>query len=117
MGGKSSRTKGHSFERAIAKYLRILFPKAKRNLEYQEGQGVDLEGTGCFKFQLKRRKNYSPMTALFEVPKNDDNIPVLVTKADFKPILVAMYWDDFTKLMEVYEDPKEGNRKSCVECD
>jgi len=101
MGGKMSRTKGHSYERKTAQVFQKLgFKDAKRQLEYQEGLGVDLANTGPFRVQCKRYKGYAPITKLEEVPKTSENIPLLITKADHKPDVVALYLDDFIRILE-----------------
>ena len=67
MGGKLSRTKGHSYERNIARELSVVFGKVLRQLEYQKDdcRGVDLKGTGNLAVQCKRGKKYSPISKLF----------------------------------------------------
>ena len=100
--GKLSRTKGHSFEREVAKKLRRLglFPNAKRKLEYQEDEciGVDLENTGPFAIQCKRYKKYPPMNKIFEVD-DGTKMPVLWCKEDRGPELVVLKADDFISLL------------------
>jgi len=48
MGGKMSRTKGHSYEREIANRFKDIYPNARRQLEYHEDDchGVDIQDTG-----------------------------------------------------------------------
>jgi len=97
--GKLSRTKGHSFERDIAKSLRHIFPKARRHLEYQDGEanGVDLSYTGDFRIQCKRSKTSIPIKKIKEI--QPDGIHLLVSKRDFEEEMVTMYWDDFLELL------------------
>jgi len=97
--GKMSRTKGHSFEREIAIALRPIFPDACRQLEYQEGLGVDLTNTGRLRIQCKRYKKYASLSAIEEADNGTD-IPMLVTKGDRKKILVALPLEDFLKILE-----------------
>ena len=56
MGGKSSRTKGHNFERLVARLLRVLFPDARRGKQYTGGREADVEGTP-FRIECKRLKD------------------------------------------------------------
>lgn len=98
--GRSARAKGFSYERNIAKKFRHIYPNVKRQLEYQEGLGVDLCGMEPFAPQLKCFKSYAPLSKIEEVPRTADNIPLLITKGDRKPDIVAMYLDDFIKLVE-----------------
>lgn len=111
MGGKLSRTKGHAYERAIVIKFKKLFPEAIRQLEYQEGLGVDLANTGRLRIQCKRRKNYAPMSCLEEA-RDGKGIPVLVTKADRKESIVALPLVDFLAILEdpnyIYFEDENG---------
>lgn len=100
MGGKSSRTKGLSFEREVAILLRDVFPNAKRKLEYQwqEASGVDLDGTGNLVVQCKRSKSSIPTSKIEEIKL--PGIKVLITKTDFKPIYATLELCDFIKLLK-----------------
>ncbi len=106
--GKAQRTKGHGFERDIAKRLREIFPNASRKLEYQAEacSGVDIAGTGVFKAQCKRYKGYAPISKLEEI--REPGIHALITKADHKPTVIALYFDDFMRIVkdigELYAD-------------
>ena len=108
--GKKSRTKGHGYEREIARRLRGLFPRAIRQLEYQANQanGIDLADTGNLAIQCKRYKSYAPITKIFEVrPPRQNMIPVLITKADYQDDMVVLRLADFLDILEdvgvVYE--------------
>lgn len=103
MSGKRSRTKGHSFEREIAKAFREAgFKDAKRKLEYQaeEAIGIDLDGTGQFQVQCKRKKAYSPITAIFEIKRKPEKVPVLITKPDRGEAMAVLPLDDFLTLIK-----------------
>lgn len=110
MSGKSSRTKGHSYEREIAKRLRDegLFPEAKRHLEMQmqEAKGYDLDNTPPFKIQLKRGKKYASITKIEEAARevSSDEAPVLITKGDRQRDVVVMYLDDWIDLVREAQD-------------
>jgi hypothetical protein len=99
MSGKKSRTKGHAYEREIARRLRPLFPGAMRNVTEQQtgGQGIDLVNTGNLDVQCKRYKGYAPINKIFEV--NGTGIPVLVTKADRQPDMVVLSLKDFIAIL------------------
>ena len=107
--GLRSRRKGHGYERTIAKQLRDegIFPEAQRQLEYQahNAKGVDLENTGKLRIQIKRYKRYVNPSRIEEI--KEEGIRALVTKADNKPAIVCLYWEDFLKIIkdigEVYE--------------
>lgn len=53
MGGAHSRRKGHSYECNIANRFKHIYPNVKRLLEYQDGEGYDLQGMEPFLPQLK----------------------------------------------------------------
>jgi len=99
-----SRRKGHSFERSIAILFRSLFPKARRQLEYQidDCNGVDIAGTDPFKIQCKKLKKYAPITAIEEVKCHRElgDIPVLITAGDHQEPIAALYFSDFFRLLE-----------------
>lgn len=103
MSGRRSRTKGHSYEREIAACFRKNgFPDAKRHLEYQSEMacGYDLDGVGILKPQLKRGKQYAPITKIEEVQVCEDFIPCLITKGDRKRDVIVLYLDDFLRIIQ-----------------
>lgn len=56
MGGSHSRTKGHDFERLVARALRVKWPDAKRGLQDREGEHCpDVLGTPYY-IECKRYK-------------------------------------------------------------
>lgn len=100
---KMSRRKGHSFEREIAIALRVVFPHARRHLEYQheEANGVDIVHTGHYRIQCKRGRKYASLSAIGEVDHDAmlGQTPVLVTQGDQKSVLVAFPLDEFIRLL------------------
>lgn len=110
--GKAERTKGHSFERLIAIKFRKLFPRARRHLEYHAGDanGIDIDNVGDFRIQCKRGKRYAPLTAIEEIQLDpiEGGIPVLITQADRKEILVALPLRYFLRLLK---DAGHGEEK------
>jgi hypothetical protein len=101
--GKLSRVKGHSFEREIAAALRLVFPSARRHLEYQasEARGFDIANTGHYRIQCKRGRRYASLSAIKEVDADPvlGEVPVLVTRGDNEPALVALPLDEFLRLL------------------
>lgn len=105
MSGAYARTKGHSFERYIAKCFRAFgFPNAQRQLEYQinQAQGIDLSGTAEFKVQCKKTKKYVSLNTINEVNIDDRcvSIPVLIAAGDNQEPLVTIPLDAFFYLVE-----------------
>jgi len=107
--GKTSRTKGHNFERETAKLLRQYYPNAKRQLEYQEGVGFDIAETGDLSVQCKVGKSFKIEKALKEALR-PDKIAVAITKRDREDIVVSMYWKDFEFFLVSYLDAKKKKR-------
>lgn len=104
--GKRVRRRGLSFERDVANIFKAksIFKDAKRHLEYQADEaalGIDIVNVGDFAPQCKRGKKYAQPNKIFEVLKTDDNIPLLISKADNSPVLVTL---DFEKFLELVED-------------
>lgn len=98
---KLSRTKGHNYERDVAKlYRETGFAKAQRQLEYQEGLGVDLEHTGPFDVQCKVGKRPpTPWVALEEIPENKPRVPVAHLKKDRQKPVVCLYEEDWMQIV------------------
>lgn len=68
-----------------------------------EAYGVDLVGVYPFRVQLKRKKEYSAISAIDEVKYSSDNgeIPLLITKADKKPAMAILPWDDLKPFLRM----------------
>jgi hypothetical protein len=109
ISGKTARRKGHNFEREIAKLLRVYYPNAKRQLEYQEGVGFDIAETGDLSVQCKVGKSFKIEKALKEAIR-DNKIPMAITKRDREDIVVSMYWKDFEFFLVCYLDSKKKKR-------
>jgi hypothetical protein len=102
MGGKSARTKGHSFERFIARLFQFVgYTGAQRQLEYQinQAQGIDLANTGRYKIQCKKTKKYVPLSTINEIKYKDGDVPVLIAAGDAEPPLAVMRLEDFLELV------------------
>lgn len=98
-----SRRKGLAYENDVAAKLRQAgFPEAKRHLEYQsqEAKGYDLDNTGALRIQCKRYKQYVPLSKIEEVKCSGTEIPILVTKANNKRDIAALYLDDFLNILQ-----------------
>lgn len=114
MGGKASRTKGHSYERKIAKVFRKYFPLAKRGFQTRGGtaEAPDVDGTPWY-IECKRQKsNANLRRALMQAEsgqyvtteegtfRRDLRPPMAVCKNDRERDMMCMYLDDFMKLVE-----------------
>lgn len=99
--GAMQRKKGHNFEREIAKDFKELgFDEARRHLEYQDGEanGVDISNTGVFRVQCKSKQAYVSVNTINEIQVSD-GIHLLLTKANRKPTMAILKWDDLKKIL------------------
>lgn len=128
MGGKSSRTKGHDFERFVARLLRLSFPDARRGKQYTGGREADVEGTP-FRIECKRLADVKlgdVKRALLQAEADaatwDDDRPcIAVHRTDREKALVTMrlstaatiiekfFWSE-PELAEVIDFPTKGNK-------
>jgi len=105
--GKSERTKGHNFEREIAREQRIVFPEARRGLQYRDPRECDVEGTPL-RQECKRQKRFAYseiLAALMQCKRDaeaheDDRLCIAITKQDRRPAIVSMTHDTFLSLVE-----------------
>lgn len=115
MGGKKSRTKGHAFERAVARLLRPLFPDARRGKQYTDGRETDVEGTP-FRIQCKRQKGITwgdAKRAIIQEENdaerwNDDRPVLAVLRADREKAYVFMTLETAAHLVERFFWRPEG---------
>lgn len=102
--GASQRRKGHSFERETAAQLRVVFPDARRLLEYHQAdaKGVDVQNTDEFRFQCKRTRKYVSINTIKEVQCERwlGEIPVLVAQADGEEAMAVIPWEDLIRLIK-----------------
>lgn len=110
ISGKTARRKGHNFEREVARLLKTYYPSAKRQLEYQEGVGFDISGTGNLSIQCKVGKSFKIEKALKEAVR-EDKIAMAITKRDREEIVVSLYWKDFEYFLVSYLDSKNKKGK------
>lgn len=103
--GKSARTKGHQYERDIAKdFQKLGWDKCKRHLESQAAEaeeGRDLDHTEPFIVQCKARMDYVPVNTINEIKKRGSQYPLLITKGDRKPAMAVMYWEDLKEIIQM----------------
>ena len=102
MGGRASRTKGHSFERLCVSLLRPLYPDAKRGLQTQGGTKScpDVDGTPYYIECKKQRKQPNAVAALRQSAQGSDGrIPVAITAKDRDEPVVTMFLSDWLALV------------------
>ena len=99
--GRANRRKGASWEREVARLLRLIWPDAKRGLQTRGGtkEVPDVEGTP-FYLELKRGVRCNIKAALEQAASSSDGRPpVAVTKEDAKRPIVSMYIEDWFNLL------------------
>ena len=105
MAGKSSRVKGHAFERKLAKLFRRWFPDAatsRAESQTRDSQGVDLVGTGLFNVQAKAvEKLGSYHRILAEMPDEPGQINLITHKRNRSGVVVVMSLDDFAEVLDL----------------
>jgi len=109
MGGKSSRTKGHNFERLVARTLRFSFPDARRGKQYTGGRECDVEGTP-FRIECKRLKTVRIGDVIRAIAQaeadghkwNDDRPCMAIHKEDRGNVYVTMKLSVASTLVERY---------------
>lgn len=119
---KYARQKGHGFEREIAKDFRELgFTDAMTTRNARGGDwsrsdnGTDLKGTEPYAVQCKRLQGYCSVNTIEEIGqqypaidkllkdftgKGDSHIPLLLTKANNKPTMAVIPWEDLKELIK-----------------
>ena len=104
------RTKGHNFERWVARKLRSIFPNAKRGLQTRGGtsESLDIEGTP-FAFELKVGAQPNIRAAMKQVQEaRPEGTPVVVSKRDREGVLVTMRFEDWLQLVGAVYGFQEG---------
>jgi len=114
MGGKASRTKGHSYERELARRFQTVMPGAdvKRGLA-QTRSGAEVADVECpyFWIEAKRGKKPNPRAALKQAIEANcqrvdagekPKVPIAVVRDDRKEAFVVIGLDDFLALVEAW---------------
>lgn len=105
MSGARSRTKGHNFERKLARIFQELWPSAKRNPQYQQRNhnGSDVEGTPFF-IEAKRGKVCPSPSKAFEQAlrdkelQNDSRPPMVILRADREEPVLFIRTEDLAEV-------------------
>jgi len=103
VSGRSSRRKGHDYERAVARDLREVFGgDVRRGLQFRDGADAPDVVAPCFWVECKRGKRTNPNAALRQATEASDGKglwPVAVCKNDNEPATVTMSFEDFLDLV------------------
>jgi hypothetical protein len=102
----NSRTKGHAYERALARELREFFPECRTSRDeshFLDRLGVDFTNTGHFHIQAKAVESLgSRHLILKSMP--DNKLRLLFHKVNHHGTVVSMLKDDFYLLLKRYLD-------------
>jgi HJR/Mrr/RecB family endonuclease len=105
---KLSRDKGAEFEREVAKLFHKLgYPDAKRRLGQARDSGHDLDDTGRFVVECKRRRTTIENEAwLAQVQQSArrSKLPIVVARSDGGSPYVLMTWKTFTEIAQHVPD-------------
>jgi hypothetical protein len=113
MSGKASRTKGHSFERTIAEDFRTVgFPKARTSRQVSriaDDCKIDIVGVFPYAPQCKALRKYASLNEVLKIEwekyvsiadtSGNYMTPLLITKGDRQPTMVALPWKDFMNIL------------------
>lgn len=106
--GASQRTKGHNWEREVARRFREAWPgsNARRGLQYRDGsEAPDVIVSGLH-IECKRGRQPNPRTALRQAQEAaaKGTIPIAIVKDDRKPAYVVLLLEDYLDQMgELWE--------------
>lgn len=110
--GKAQRTKGATFEREIANDLSDRWGRVvKRNIGQSRDGGDDITAAP-FRIECKRRKGIAVYEWMDQVCRasDEDDIPVVIMRADSRKPLVLMTYEDWAKMAQGELLPHECER-------
>jgi hypothetical protein len=117
--GKLSRTKGHSFERKIAKLIRDRFPElenVRRSFQARDAEESDVTGLPGFWLECQDAALPLPIMKLHQAERDlantaldRDRIPVAIThKKGARSIQVTLRAKDLICLLATEQAPKDS---------
>jgi len=111
--GKMQREKGARFERAVAALFKDYGYKAFRTAQYEgkSGNCADVEGVPGLHIECKHCERMQLYDWIAQAVRDNEaskkkGLPVVIHKANNKPVLVSMRYDDF---MVLYREWEAGN--------
>lgn len=110
MSGKTSRTKGHNFERSLRQEFRELGFENCETSRYAnrklDDACVDLTDTGCFSVQAKAYKNQPNFRKELDKMPQDSNYNLIFHKKPYEKDIVVMYKEDFYEIAKMLKAEK-----------
>ena len=108
--GKMSREKGARFERQVASMFREYGYESHRTAQFcgKTGQAADVEGVPGIHIECKHCERMSLYDWIDQAVRDtkDDSKPVVIHKANNKPVLVTMRFEDW---IDLYREWDAGN--------
>lgn len=112
--GRMSREKGKRFEREVAHLFADWGYKAHRTAQYKgnTGQAGDVEGIPYIHIEAKHQERME-LYKWYEQAEADaraegkNNLPVVIHKANRKPVLVTMNFEHWIQMYQEYQSGKE----------
>ncbi len=111
--GKMQRDKGAGFERQVAGMFRDWGYKAFRTAQHmgKTGNAADVDGVPGLHIECKAVEKMRLYEWIAQADRDNkaskkDAIPVVIHKANYKPVLVTMHIEDF---IEMYKEWEAGN--------
>lgn len=108
--GKLSREKGKRFEREVAHLFREYGYDAHRTAQYRgnTGDAGDVEGVPGIHIEAKNQEkmhlyDWIDQSVSDAKAEGKGNLPVVIHKANSKPVLVTMRYDDWIQMYSVYQ--------------
>ena len=109
--GKMSRDKGKRFEREVAQLFKEHGYDAHRTAQFKGKTGAagDVEGVSRIHIECKHQERmnlYDWMQQSVNDASAEDkgNLPVVIHKANNKPVLVTMRFEDWIKIYTSYSE-------------
>jgi len=98
---KSQRTKGHNFERAVARDLREILGYGKRGFQSRDGTESPDVVVPYFSVECKAHKTAPVRKALQQAIdcSKEQKVPLAVLKDDYKPPFVVLLYSDFLDIL------------------
>lgn len=99
----NSKDKGSTFERWVAKSLRVIFPEVKTSRlmsKDADDRGVDLVRTGNLAVQTKHYAKNTPNDWKVIEAMDTKDIKIYVKKVNYKPALAVLEFEDLIKLLK-----------------
>lgn len=118
MGGKAAREKGKRGERTVASLFREYGYGAHRTAQFKgkTGDAGDVEGVPYLHLEVKFQERMHLYDWMGQADRDSkangkDHTPVVIHKANNKPLLVTMYFEDW---INFYREWEAGNGQKTI---